>query len=408
MENSEKLDVIVQHYISQGLLKLFSQNKKFVYEFNLNNNCIYPAGISTTMSSKYTYEHPLLAGNTLEKAFKTVEDEYIPLVKEIVEALEKNDIRSAKNLVERVLPLVLLFYYRSGATLFEFSDNNDFSKEDVINNMLKRILDRRYLDKLASTIRNDYTFFVIRSSDENLILSDQYLSTASLNCKGKIANFANRAIGFADCLILIPLSSKYYICYYNGHLELAHPVLDDMVYDVLGADLIAFNKVIVRNSYNKCIAMHKEELEDVREYKSKSCSTSGTIMKFEDGTYRSYTVKKEVFFYDEDADIFDNFVTYCSQLLTFQENNGRSIGRNDKCLCGSGKKYKKCCQSKYDQSKFIYEMIRCRDTNWMATKSKTVEMPINAFWGLETDLPDSSQRIISKLRNIDSDVKPDI
>ena len=110
METKEKLDVIVQHYISQGLIKLFSQNKKFVFEFNLQNDKIYPEGISTTMSSKYTYEHPLLAGNTLEKAFKTVEDEYIPLVKEIVAALENNDIKTAKTIVKAILPLVLLFY----------------------------------------------------------------------------------------------------------------------------------------------------------------------------------------------------------------------------------------------------------------------------------------------------------
>ena len=45
METKEKLDVIVQHYISQGLIKLFSQNKKFVFEFNLQNDKIYPEGI---------------------------------------------------------------------------------------------------------------------------------------------------------------------------------------------------------------------------------------------------------------------------------------------------------------------------------------------------------------------------
>lgn len=258
METKEKLDVIVQHYISQGLIKLFSQNKKFVFEFNLQNDKIYPEGISTTMSSKYTYEHPLLAGNTLEKAFKTVEDEYIPLVKDIVAALENNDIKTAKTIVKAILPLVLLFYYRSGATLLEFSDHNNFDKESVLNNMLKRILDRKYLDRLAATIINDYTFVALKSAEERLILSDQYVSTASLNCKGKIANFSNRTIGFSNCMILVPLSAKYYILFYNGSFSMNKPVIADTIYDLDATDLQSINKVILRNSYNKCLAMHKE------------------------------------------------------------------------------------------------------------------------------------------------------
>lgn len=403
METKEKLDVIVQHYISQGLIKLFSQNKKFVYEFNLQNDRIYPEGISTTMSSKYTYEHPLLAGNTLEKAFKTVEDEYIPLVKEVVTALENNDINTAKTIVKAILPLVLLFYYRSGATLLEFSDHNNFDKESVLNNMLKRILDRKYLDRLAATIINDYAFVALKSVEERLILSDQYVSTASLNCKGKIANFSNRTIGFSNCMILIPLSAKYYILFYNGSFSMSNPVIADTIYNLDATDLQSINKVILRNSYNKCLAMHKEELEAIKDFKAKTYGPSGTIMKYENGTVKSYTVKKEVFFNDEDEEIFEKYVTYCTQMIQFQNQHGRAIGRNDKCLCGSGKKLKKCCLNKYMQAKYIYDMIRCNQTSWMATKSKFVEMPINEFWGFENELPRSSQNIINRVRDIQKD-----
>lgn len=406
METKEKLDVIVQHYISQGLIKLFSQNKKFVFEFNLQNDKIYPEGISTTMSSKYTYEHPLLAGNTLEKAFKTVEDEYIPLVKEIVAALENNEIKTAKTIVKAILPLVLLFYYRSGATLLEFSDHNNFDKESVLNNMLKRILDRKYLDRLAATIINDYTFVALKSAEERLILSDQYVSTASLNCKGKIANFSNRTIGFSNCMILVPLSAKYYILFYNGSFSMNKPVIADTIYDLDATDLQSINKVILRNSYNKCLAMHKEELDAIKDFKATTYGPSGTIMKYENGTVKSYTVKKEVFFNDEDEEIFEKYVTYCSQMIQFQNQHGRTIGRNDKCLCGSGKKLKKCCLNKYMQAKFIYDMIRCDQTYWMATKSMFVEMPINEFWGFENDLPPSSQNIINRVRDIQENEIP--
>ena len=397
MEGKKKLDVIVQHYISQALLKLFSTNEKFVYEFNLNNKKIYPEGISTTMSSKYTYEHPFLEGNTLERAFKKIEDEYSPLVRDIAVALDKDDVPMAKALIESAMPLVMLFYYRSGASLYEFSDNNDFGKESVLNRMLSRITDRRHLDKLAATIINDYSFCVLKSSEGKLALSDQYISTASLNCKGKIANFSNRTIGFSNCLIMIPISAKYYIVYFHGDLSLSRPVIANAIYELTPADTLSINKVIVRNSYNKCIAMHKEELEEVQHFRSTTCGTTGTIMKYDDGSYKSYTLKKEVFFYDDDADLFENYVPYCSQLIDFQKLHGKEIGRNDKCLCGSGKKLKKCCLKKYQQAKFIYDMIRYNQTDWMHTKSNYVEMPINEFWGFMPDLPETPRRIINDL-----------
>lgn len=395
MEEKKKLDVIIQHYISRKLLELFSSNNKFVYEFNLNTKKIYSTGIGTTMSSKYTYEHPFLEGNRLEKAFKNIEDEYSPLIRDVVSALDNSDIEKAKALIESAMPLVMLFYYRSGASLYEFSDNHDFGQESVINRMLDRIADRRHLDKLAATIINDYSFIVLKSSEEKLALSDQYISTASLNCKGKIANFSNRTIGFSNSLIMIPISAKYYIVYFHGDFSLSKPVVPNTIYELTPADTLSINKAIIRNSYNKCIAMHKEELEDIQKFRSTTCGTTGTIMQYNDGFFRSYTLKKEVFFYDDDADIFENYVQYCSQLIDFKKQHGRDIGRNDKCLCGSEKKLKKCCHKKYEQSKFIYDMIRYKQTDWMHTKSNYVEMPINEFWGFKPDLPDSHRKIIN-------------
>jgi uncharacterized protein YecA (UPF0149 family) len=32
----------------------------------------------------------------------------------------------------------------------------------------------------------------------------------------------------------------------------------------------------------------------------------------------------------------------CSEKKTIQRQEGRKIGRNEKCPCGSGKKYKRC------------------------------------------------------------------
>lgn len=400
MKEQEKLPVIIQHYISQGILRLFSENKKSVFEFNIQNDNIYRTGIRKTMSDTYTYEHPFLPGNALENAFKTIEDKYIPQMTGVVNILDSEDVVTARKRVEELLEYILLFYYRSGAVLYEFSDNNEFEKAEVIENLLKRIMDLTYLNRLARTIINDYKFVVVKSSESKLLLSDQYVSTASLNCKGKIANYANRTIGFSNCLIMIPLSAKYYIAYYNGSFPLSKVIDSNKIYELTESDLLNLNKVIIRNSYRKCIAMHQDELETVKGYKSTTYGPTGTIMKYSDGSFHSYTVKKEVFYRDIDADIFEHFVDYCSNLIRFEETHNRSLGRNDLCPCGSNKKFKKCCIEKYQQSQYIYNMLKSNDTSWMCTKSNFVEKPINAFWGLDTDLPKSAQKILKGLREM--------
>ena len=53
-------------------------------------------------------------------------------------------------------------------------------------------------------------------------------------------------------------------------------------------------------------------------------------------------------------------------------------------------------------------MIRSDQTSWMSTRSNYVEKPINEFWGLETDLPSASQKIITGLRNVEGSEKLDI
>ena len=34
------------------------------------------------------------------------------------------------------------------------------------------------------------------------------------------------------------------------------------------------------------------------------------------------------------------------------------VGRNDRCPCGSGRKYKKCCQAGFDEKDFHYRRFR--------------------------------------------------
>jgi hypothetical protein len=43
------------------------------------------------------------------------------------------------------------------------------------------------------------------------------------------------------------------------------------------------------------------------------------------------------------------------------------IGRNDPCPCGSGKKYKKCCESKTKHKKFHAEVLATEAKPTMAS-----------------------------------------
>lgn len=46
-----------QHYISQGLLRLFSNDGKHIYECMIPQHRVYRARISDAMEENYTYEH---------------------------------------------------------------------------------------------------------------------------------------------------------------------------------------------------------------------------------------------------------------------------------------------------------------------------------------------------------------
>ena len=122
--SNQKNMTVNQHYISQGLIKLFSENKKYVFEYNVQTGMTYRAAIRKTMSGKKIYEHSSLPENTLEKFFKTIEDDYIPAIKSVVVLLDNSRIEDARNVIKSLLPSFLLFYYRSGAILYELGYQN--------------------------------------------------------------------------------------------------------------------------------------------------------------------------------------------------------------------------------------------------------------------------------------------
>lgn len=389
--------VVNQHYISQGLIKLFSENQKSVFEFNVENEKVYRAAISKTMYGKKIYEHSGLPENTLELFFKKIEDKYIPTIKSVIELLDNDRIEDAKEVIKSIVKLYLFFYYRSGAVLYELGYQNHLIQEKIVSKMLDRISNYSYLDKLSKAIINDYKMVIVKTNKKGFLLSDQYISTASLDCKGKIANYSNRTIGFVNCLIMLPISSKYYVLFYNGRLTLNAFLSEKDLVEISNEDLFLLNKAILRNSYKKCIAMHEQDFNDITSFKSDCDGTTGVLVRYNNGLFSEYALKKEVFLYDADLDIFNKHLQYVSELQQFKKNHLRDISRNDLCLCGSGKKYKKCCIDKYQKSLLIYQRLKLNDSSWMCTPSECVEFPIHSFWGQKEGLSPISKDILTKV-----------
>lgn len=84
-----------QHYVSQGLLRLFTNDGKHIYECMIPQHKVYRAKISDAMEENYTYEHPLLDENTLENTFASIESTFIPqicaIVKDVIESQKSID-----------------------------------------------------------------------------------------------------------------------------------------------------------------------------------------------------------------------------------------------------------------------------------------------------------------------------
>jgi hypothetical protein len=76
---------------------------------------------------------------------------------------------------------------------------------------------RIYLEKLAETLKKAYSFALLCADEHTFVLSDQYLSTVALSYKNQFINSSNRAIGLERTMVLLPLSSFFYIALFHGN-----------------------------------------------------------------------------------------------------------------------------------------------------------------------------------------------
>lgn len=368
-----------QHYIPRCILKNFSNKKHQVFEALVEEGKHYITNYSASMVEKYTYEHPQLKQNFLEKEFQKVENIIAPAINELIETIESYEsadcrFNEIKKCIESIIDIVIIFYYRSGALLHEYSFERD-NKDDRIDLLLDNILRSSYIHRLGKTLIGHYSFAIIKSENKDFLMSDQYVSTCALRIKSQFANLSNRHMGLRDVMILIPVSSTYYVVFFHGKRP---DYINKNRINLLSAEQVGeINNVIINNSYLKCISYNEKALLDALKSFEFS-SPSGTYMGFNSGAVSGATLKKEIFFYNSDQELWEFFRRY--DWKKYDE-----LKRNDICVCGSNKKFKNCCKDLYQGAERIMNDIEISQkkndiTSFVADPKVTVERPIGEFY----------------------------
>jgi len=355
---SSKSTVKNQHYIPRHIVKRFSFLKS-QSEWNSSYYSNYITlnwrakwsfwknkSISTIFKDDFTYESDFLKPNTLENFFKQIENRLDPVVEDIVfsiKELEKWEwsLFEIKKKVEKCLVDFLIYYYRSWASLTELWFSTKENKNLKIFELLQKILNNGYLKSLAKTIKHWYDFCLIKNN-EDFLISDNFISTWSINCKFYLLNFSNRFIWLKDTLILIPLSSKYYIAYFNTSNSFF--LQKNKINFLSTKESKLINKLIINNSYERCVWKDVELLE---KYSSTFSEQSpGAI--YSDKFWA--TIWKEVFLYKNDKLLYDSFMFFGAI-----DNRYEKLGKRDFCLCWSWKMFWKCHNPVFDKQNIIHE-----------------------------------------------------
>ena len=130
-----------QHYVSQGILKHFADQQKKIYELFIDKSIVTKKSIVDTMSQNYVYEHSKIEKNSIEDLFAKFESKAFPLIDSLITEIEEycrdgDNIIPFKDKIDSIIPYVLLFYFRSGALLREYSMDAENPKEVRVERML--------------------------------------------------------------------------------------------------------------------------------------------------------------------------------------------------------------------------------------------------------------------------------
>jgi hypothetical protein len=366
-----------QHYIPEGLLCNFAKSDGKLFEILLDasGKKIYATNPGNSMCEKFTYEHKFLEKNCLEKYFARLDGSIVPDIKKLIALIEqykagKIEWKQVKESVERLLFIFVTFYYRSGALLQEFGS---FHREERVPLLTRKIFNFDYLQRLAGTLRDFYKFAIIES-DGDFLLSDQFVSTASIKLKSRFFEISDRHIGLRDTLVLVPISSRFYVAYW--HATQPFFIKENQLQMLTDAEVRLINGAIINNSYKKCVAQKKERIEEVVDEYKWASPTQTFAGGNPEGFVMGAIKKKEVFLFEEDRKAFGLLESMNIRLY-------KKLGRNDQCACKSGKKFKHCHQNAYEKIKVVVQGFGKSDgqaaQEYIIPEIRTVELPVYSW-----------------------------
>ncbi|HHT5795412.1 TPA: YecA family protein, partial [Listeria monocytogenes] len=107
------------------------------------------------------------------------------------------------------------------------------------------------------------------------------------------------------------------------------------------------------------------------------------------------TNKKEIEFYSSEEKFSKDYLASFSE---YKDKYEGKIKRNDLCLCGSRKKYKKCCLKIHERCIDIFHKNNNQQKDWYSISSKyIVEESIEVFRGPPEEINNSRDREIFEL-----------
>lgn len=356
-----------QHFIAQCILNTFFGDWH-IYETLIQKKISYKTTIKKSMMFSNSYEAVYLPDNMLEDFFaSSIDGITADYSKTIIKEIENNaDFALIKDTIYKGLYYYLVAYYKSLCALIRFgSDLSKLKNDEAIIKMLQRIFDKNYISDLITSMINGYNLCIIKSPNNNFYLGDQFISTASLDFKGHYINSSNREIGMSNIIILIPLTITYYIVLFNGDVS-EFSFNPDTIIEIEEETESKINQLILLNSENKIVSKNIMEINTEKDYKSDTASMIGS----DNGNHKMYKVKKEIFANQKAQDLYDHW-----HKLEWGIRKGTPV--NEKCPCGSNKKYKKCCKNMDDECQSIlYKMHYTNQAHLHASKNGICEMPI--------------------------------
>lgn len=339
--------------MSQSILKVFFETNK-IQEYNLKNNSNYNCSIMDSMCCSDIYECSILQDNKIEDAFAVLYDgKFASILKEIIKLLDNNNFIEAINILRKNFYLYTVSYYKSLASLIRLSKNDrqELEKNNSTIKMFKYITDIKYVKRLSLIYENCYDIYVIKSYNNNFVLCDQFIATASNYFNGMFTNISNRDIGVKGSMIFFPVSSKYYFILLDKNMSFEYSF--DCINVLNEEQTNKINNIIYNNATEKIVTIRNYDynFENVN-----SCGDEICFIGYSEFKSKVYKKKKEIFYSDYEQSIYATF-------KGLEWVNYLHLGKNEKCFCGSNKKYKKCCFNKIERCKLIMSNIKNKTIN---------------------------------------------